>query len=160
MQKIILMILILTVSILAGTGSDEMIQIGTFNIRFFPCNEDGAMLAKYDIRMSHPPEGEATDTTALFNMLKELDIEVLGVEELVDPPLFGAMAKRHLGDKYEFAYAPSNGWQKVGFLYNSEKYNLSVHRKSITKWPSAGLIVCARHSVVTSKRCPTVLIFM
>ena len=124
MQKIILMILILTVSILAGTGSDEMIQIETFNIRFFPCNEDGAMMAKYDIRMSHPPEGEATDTTALFNMLKELDIEVLGVEELVDPPLFGAMAKRHLGNHFEFAYAPSNGWQKVGFLYNSEKVQL------------------------------------
>jgi len=103
---------------------NKTIEIGTFNIRFFPCNEDGEMMKKYGIEMRYPPKGAATDTTALFEMLKKLDIEVLGVEEMVDPALFGKMAKRHLGEHFEFIYAPSNAWQKVGILYNSNKVKL------------------------------------
>lgn len=100
------------------------IEIGTFNIRFFPCNQDGEMMEKYNIEMRYPPQGPATDTTRLFQIIKDLDIEVLGVQEMVDPALFGAMAKRHLGKNYEFIYAPSNAWQKVGILYNAEKIKL------------------------------------
>ena len=120
----IISLLIISSSVLVFAQSDQNIQIGTFNIRFFPCNEDGEMMARYDIHMRYPPKGAATDTTALFNLLRDLDIEILGVQEIVDPPLFGAMAKRHLGEHFEFAYAPSNGWQKVGFLYNSDKVEL------------------------------------
>ncbi len=103
---------------------DRTIEIGTFNIRFFPCNQDAGMMTKYNIEMRYPPQGVATDTIMLFNIIRDLDIEILGVQEIVDPPLFGAMAKRHLGEHYEFAYAPSNGWQKVGFLYNSRRIQL------------------------------------
>ena len=124
MTKYLLFFLFTCYTGFATAGSDQNIEIGTFNIRFFPCNEDGEMMAKYNIEMRYPPKGEATDTTALFKMLADLDIEVLGIEELVDPALFGAMAKRHMGKHFEFAYAPSNGWQKVGFLYNSQKVQL------------------------------------
>ncbi len=116
--------MLLLIVIQLGAQDFKNIEIGTFNIRFFPCNQDSAMMTKYDIQMRYPPTGVATDTVALFEMIKDLDIEILGVQELVDPPLFGAMAKRHLGDHFEFAYAPSNGWQKVGFLYNSEKVEM------------------------------------
>jgi endonuclease/exonuclease/phosphatase family metal-dependent hydrolase len=105
-------------------AQDDGIDIGTFNIRFFPCNEDSAMMRKYDIEMRYPPTGVATDTTMLFQLIKSLDVEILGVQEIVDPPLFGAMAKRFLGPQYEFIYAPSNGWQKIGILFNSEKVML------------------------------------
>ena len=80
------------------------IEIGTFNIRFFPCNQDSQMMKSYNIIMRHPPEGAPTDTTLLFDMLEELDIEVLAVQEIVDPVLFAKMAKRHLGDNFEFIY--------------------------------------------------------
>jgi len=102
----------------------DVIEIGSFNIRFFPCNQDAGMMEKYDIQLRYPPQGSATDTTLLFNMTKNLDIEILGVQEIVDPPLFRDMAKRHLGDNFEFIYAPSKGWQKVGLLYNTDKVNL------------------------------------
>ncbi len=124
MRKILITIFVflLTIPIFAQTPGS--LEVGTFNIRFFPCNADGEMMKKYDINMNHPPTGTATDTTQLFEMLKELNIEVLGVQEIVDPPLFGAMAKRHLGPQYQFIYAPTNGWQKVGILYDSTRVRL------------------------------------
>jgi endonuclease/exonuclease/phosphatase family metal-dependent hydrolase len=102
----------------------KTIEIGTFNIRFFPCNQDGQMMKDYNINMTYPPEGLPTDTTMLFDILRELDIEVLGVEEIVDPPLFGAMAKRHLGNQFKFIYASSEIWQKVGILYDASAVRL------------------------------------
>jgi endonuclease/exonuclease/phosphatase family metal-dependent hydrolase len=121
-MRLFLLLTVLTLPILAQNNST--IEIGTFNIRFFPCNQDGEMMKKYNIEMRYPPEGPATDTTKLFQIIKDLDIEVLGVQEIVDPALFGAMAKRHLGEEYDFVYAPNNAWQKVGILYNTEKVKL------------------------------------
>ena len=121
-MRLILIFLIFVIPLFSQDNST--IEIGTFNIRFFPCNQDGEMMKNYNIEMRHPPEGPATDTTMLFKIIRDLDIEVLGVQEIVDPPLFGAMAKRHLGDKFDFIYAPSNAWQKIGILYNSEKVKL------------------------------------
>lgn len=100
------------------------IEIGTFNIRFFPCNQDSQMMRDYNIIMRYPPEGGPTDTTMLFDILRDLDIEVLAVQEIVDPPLFAEMAKRHLGDNFEFIYAPSNAWQKIGILYDKTEVKL------------------------------------
>lgn len=122
MSRILVLIMILVVS--AFAQDETSIEIGTFNIRFFPCNQDGEMMKKYNIEMRYPPNGPATDTTKLFEILKDLDIEILGIQELVDPQLFDAMAKRHLGEEFNFIYAPSNAWQKVGILYNSEKIKL------------------------------------
>ena len=121
-MRIIILFLIIIFPLFSE--DNPTIEIGTFNIRFFPCNQDGEMMKKYNIEMRYPPKGTATDTTKLFQIIKDLDIEVLGVQEMVDPALFGAMAKRHMGEHYEFIYAPSNAWQKVGILYNSEKIKL------------------------------------
>ena len=124
MKKPVFILLILIMASHLISQDSLNIEIGTFNIRFFPCNESAEMMTRYDINMRYPPTGVATDTVMLFKLIKDLGTEILGVQEIVDPPLFGAMAKRHLGEQYEFAYAPSNGWQKVGFLYNSEKVQL------------------------------------
>jgi endonuclease/exonuclease/phosphatase family metal-dependent hydrolase len=113
----------------------KTIEIGTFNIRFFPCNQDGQMMKDYDINMTYPPEGLSTDTTMLFDMLRDLDIEVLGVQEIVDPTLFGAMAKRHLGGNYKFIYAPSEIWQKVGILFDTSAVKLIG--EPVTHWEVA-----------------------
>jgi endonuclease/exonuclease/phosphatase family metal-dependent hydrolase len=83
------------------------------------------MMKQYDIEMRYPPQGVATDTTMLFDILQELDIELLGVQEIVDPILFGEMAKRHLGEQFQFIYAPFEGWQKVGFLFDTSRLQLT-----------------------------------
>ncbi len=77
------------------------------------------MMKKYGIELRYPPEGQRTDIAALFSLLKELDIELLGVNEIVDPQLFADSAKAYLGDQYDFIYANAGGSQKVGFLYDS-----------------------------------------
>ena len=104
MKKFILIILLLNVTaIWAQTG--HTIEIGTFNMEWFPCKDDGNMMHKYGIDLRYPPKGNATDIKALFSLLKDLDIELLGVEEIVDPQMLADSAKKYLGEQYEFIYA-------------------------------------------------------
>ena len=100
------------------------IQVGAFNIEWFPCKGDGEMMKQYDINLRRPPEGNATNIEALFSVLKELDIELLGVVEIVDPALLVESAKKYLGPQFEFIYAPSASSQKIGFLYDSSVLEL------------------------------------
>jgi endonuclease/exonuclease/phosphatase family metal-dependent hydrolase len=98
---------------------EQVIEIGTFNIEWFPCKDDGKMLMQYGINLRYPPTGGSTDMEALFGLLKKLDIELLGVEEIVDPQMFADSAKKYLGEQFKFIYSPSGGDQKIGFLYDS-----------------------------------------
>ena len=97
----------------------KYIQVGPFNIEWFPCKEDGEMMKKYGINLRMPPKGNPTDIPALFNLLEELDIELIGVVEIVDPQMLQDSAKKYLGDQFKVIYAPSPSSQKVGFLYDS-----------------------------------------
>ncbi|MEJ2542667.1 MAG: hypothetical protein P8Y99_01225 [Calditrichaceae bacterium] len=77
------------------------------------------MMKQYGINLHYPPQGESTNMKALFDLLKKLDIELLGVEEIVDPQMFADSAKKYLGQQFKFIYSLSGGDQKVGFLYDS-----------------------------------------
>ena len=128
MKKIyfsVFFIILLTRSLFAQSpDSSAVIQIGAFNIEWFPCKEDGEMMKKYGINLRIPPEGQATDIPALFSLLKDLDIELLGVVEIVDPGLLQEKAIEYLGPQFKVIYAPSAGSQKVGFLYDSSVLKL------------------------------------
>ena len=124
MRKFCITLIVVSFALQLMAQNDQTIEVGTFNIRFFPCNFDGEMMKEYDIQLTYPPTGSSTDTTMLFNLLKNLDIEVLGVQEIVDPPLFEAMAKRHLGENFEFIYAQAESKQKVGILYDKSAVQL------------------------------------
>ncbi|MBD3226518.1 MAG: hypothetical protein GF313_17465 [Caldithrix sp.] len=113
--------LALTLPLLA---QENQIEIGTFNIEWFPCKDDGKLLKSYGIDLRYPPQGESTDIEALFHLLDSLDIELLGVQEIVDGPLFAQKAQHYLGDHYRFIYSKSGGSQKVGFLYDSTRLTL------------------------------------
>lgn len=106
------------------TENEQIIEIGTFNIEWFPCKDDGEMMKRYGINLRYPPQGDSTDMKALFGLLKKLDIELLGVEEIVDPQMFADSAKKYLGEEFNFIYSPSGGDQKVGFLYDSTALQL------------------------------------
>jgi len=123
MRFVSIFILILISGMLFGQNN-QTIEIGTFNIEWFPCKDDGEMMKKYGIDLRYPPKGDATDIDALFSLLKDLDIELLAVEEIVDPKLLGEMAKKHLGENYKVIYSTAGGSQKVGFLYDSSVLEL------------------------------------
>ncbi len=123
MKLTFVFLLILTSSILFGQDN-QTIEIGTFNIEWFPCKDDGELMKKYDINLRYPPKGKATDMDALFGLLKKLDIELLAVEEIVDPKLLEEMAKKYLGEEYKVIYSTAGGSQKVGFLYDSSVLEL------------------------------------
>ena len=101
------------------TSKEQIIEIGTFNLEWFPCKDDGEMMKQYGINLRYPPQGQSTNMKALFGLLNDLDIELLGVEEIVDPQMFADSAKTYLGEQFKFIYSPSGGDQKVGFLYDS-----------------------------------------
>jgi endonuclease/exonuclease/phosphatase family metal-dependent hydrolase len=95
------------------------IEIGSFNMEWYPCKDDSTMMKEYGINLSYPPTGNATDQDSLFVFLKDIDIELLAVQEIVDPELLEQNAKKYLGKEFEFIYSNSGGSQKVGFLYDS-----------------------------------------
>jgi endonuclease/exonuclease/phosphatase family metal-dependent hydrolase len=104
--------------------AQQTIQVGTFNIEWFPCKDDGELMREYGIELRNPPVGNSTDTEALFSFLKDIDIELLAVQEIVDAELFAEEAKKYLGQNYDFIYSQSGGSQKVGFLYDSSVLEL------------------------------------
>ncbi len=111
--------LILVLCLSCNAQEKQFVEIGCFNIEWFPCKEDGEMMKNYGINLRTPPTGSATDMEALFKLLTKLDIELLGVVEIVDPMLLEKEAQTRLGSQYKVIYAPDNGSQKVGFLYDS-----------------------------------------
>jgi len=119
-----LLVLLIMIPFLATCQDNSVIEIGTFNIEWFPCKDDGELMKQYGIELRYPPTGSSTDIKSLFALLKNLDIELLGVQEIVDPKLFADSAKAYLGDQYKFIYSPSGGSQKVGFLYDSSVLKL------------------------------------
>ncbi|MEJ2054973.1 MAG: hypothetical protein P8X42_13715 [Calditrichaceae bacterium] len=100
-------------------NTENIIEIGTFNLEWFPCKDDGDMMKQYGIELRYPPQGKPTDIAALFHLLKQTDIELLAVEEVVDPVMLADSAQKYLGEQFKFIYSPSGGSQKVGFLYDS-----------------------------------------
>lgn len=109
---------------------EHIIEIGTFNIEWFPCKDDGELMKQYGIELRYPPKGQSTNMEALFDLLKELDIELLGVEEIVDPKMFGDSAKKYLGEQFNFVYSSEGGDQKVGFLYDSNVLRVEGNPKT------------------------------
>lgn len=125
-MKKILFILCVLINFLAA----QTIEIGTFNVEWFPCKDDGQLMKKYGIDMKYPPTGSATDVKALFEMLKDLDIELLALEEIVDTQMIADSAKKYLGENYKYIFSPAGGSQKVGFLYDSSVLELAGQAES------------------------------
>jgi len=112
-------VLLIFVPLFLFAQKPETIEVGAFNIEWFPCKDDGEMMKKYGINLRRPPQGNATDVPALFSFLKDLDVELLGVVEIVDPALLEESAQKYLGPQFKVVYAPSKSSQKIGFLYDS-----------------------------------------
>ncbi len=123
MLKRLFLILIL-VPVVLFAQAPAQIKVGSFNAEWFPCKDDGTMMKQYGINLRYPPTGNATDIPAMFNMLKQLDLQLLGVVEVVDTKMMAESAAKYLGKNYKFIYAPATGSQKVGFVYNASVLKL------------------------------------
>jgi len=110
--------------LISCAGKQQMLEVGTFNIEWFPCKDDGAYMKEYGIELRWPPKGDRTDISTLFSLLEDLDIELLAVQEIVDPVLLRDSAKIYLGEQFEVIYAEAKSSQKVGFLYDSSVLEL------------------------------------
>jgi endonuclease/exonuclease/phosphatase family metal-dependent hydrolase len=130
-RLLIILVLVFSFNLYAQTG--QTIEIGAFNIEWFPCKDDGEMMKKYGIELRYPPQGNSTNIKELFNLLKEVDIELLAVEEIVDPQMLADSAKKYLGDNFEFIYSEAGGSQKVGFLYDSSIIKLAGEPQTYTE---------------------------
>jgi len=115
--KLLSILLFLSASLFAQ--NPKTIKVGAFNIEWFPCKDDGNLMRSYGINLRYPPKGNKTNIPALFKMLRELNPQLLAVEEIVDTKMLADSAKKYLGESYKFIYSPDGGSQKVGFLYDS-----------------------------------------
>ncbi len=102
----------------------QIIKMGAFNMEWFPCKDDGNLMKKYGINLRYPPKGNKTDVRAMFSMLKDLNLQLLATEEVVDTRMVADSAKKYLGENYKYIYSPDGGSQKVGFLYDSSVLKL------------------------------------
>ena len=71
-MKVIVIVIFLPISLILLSScqnnylvKEQIIEIGTFNIEWFPCKDDGQLMKKYGIELRYPPEGQSTDMIAL-----------------------------------------------------------------------------------------------
>lgn len=101
---------ILIVSLLFSISSKAALTISTYNIRNFD----------YDSR-SHTP----TNKAHLVSYLKQLQSDLLAVQEINNTRMFSEMINKHFSS-YKTSFTECGGahGQKLGFVYNSEKLEL------------------------------------
>jgi endonuclease/exonuclease/phosphatase family metal-dependent hydrolase len=114
---------------IAGTSSRlKPIRIGTFNIRMFPCNTDCACLRRHGYDRCKRRGTGRTSFKRLKRELHKLHVDILAVNEILEPESFSAFVKAELGTEWNFVYSPQGGPLKVGFLYNSSRTELMSSR--------------------------------
>lgn len=94
--------------LLLSLSSFASLKIGTFNIRNF------------DMR------GTQTNKALLEKELKELDVDLLAVQEIVNVDSFGSFISDNFPQyKLVLSKCGGSGKQKLGFIYNPKKLNLT-----------------------------------
>ena len=71
-MRIIRFLVLLLLPVFLIAQNQAIIEVGSFNIEWFPCKDDGQMMQKYGINLRNPPHGNPTDVPALFQLLKQL----------------------------------------------------------------------------------------
>ena len=75
-MKRLFIILVLFFFIPLYAQQEQTIEIGAFNIEWFPCKDDGEMMKKYGIDFRYYPEGNSTNIKELFSFLKEPSLSI------------------------------------------------------------------------------------
>lgn len=64
----------------------------------------------------HPQQGPAA-----FAMIRDLDVSAVALQEITRPQQLAAEAREQLGPSWSFVWADTGGFQRVGFLYDTDE---------------------------------------
>lgn len=104
---VVLLAMLALSCLLFQTGRRE-VTVATFNIENFPRDQvqiDGA-----------------------FAAIEELGAPIVAVQEIVEPRVFADAAREHLGGQWRFVTNSGGPDQRLGVLYDSERYTLAYRR--------------------------------
>ena len=106
-------------------GNDEKehdeIRVGTYNIEWYPyhdwSNSNWACCGDIDCVDKYK-----TDESALWNIIDQTNVDLLIVQEIVEPDKFQKFITDKSNGSYSFIYDSSGSGpcQKIGFLYNNK----------------------------------------
>ncbi|MCA9605031.1 MAG: hypothetical protein KC619_05530 [Myxococcales bacterium] len=87
---------------------DAPLAVATFNIENFPRDE--------------------RQIAGAFGAIRELDVPIIGVQEITDPEAFAREARGRLGDEWRFVANRGGPEQRVGVLYDGARFSLAWAR--------------------------------
>jgi endonuclease/exonuclease/phosphatase family metal-dependent hydrolase len=99
----ILLAVLLALFIIDRSCSED-IRIATFNIENYPKSQEQAVGA--------------------FALIAGLDLDVLAVQEIMDPVHFASTARGKLGEQWRFVFAKKGPNHRVGVLYDRSRFAL------------------------------------
>ncbi len=100
----ILAVALIAAAILARIGRGEPLRAATFNIERFPKGD-----------------GQASGA---FDLLKALEVDVVGVQEITNPEVFAREARARLGPSWRFVAAERSPPMRVGVLFDAARFDL------------------------------------
>jgi endonuclease/exonuclease/phosphatase family metal-dependent hydrolase len=103
-------------------------RIGTFNIRMFPCNRNCTCMRRHGYEHCRHWNDCGTDMRRLTMEIGKLRVDILAVNEILEPETFRSVVKKRLGHKWRFVYAHQGGPLKIGFLFNTLRVELLQSR--------------------------------
>jgi predicted extracellular nuclease len=112
------------------TSASNILRIGTFNIRMFPCNNDCGCIKESGFTECKGRNTRRTNRRALASEIRRLHPTVLAVNEILKPKRFARFSAEHMGPTWRFIFTEEGGPQKTGFLYDSSVVDL-VSRSSV-----------------------------
>jgi endonuclease/exonuclease/phosphatase family metal-dependent hydrolase len=93
---------------LAYCGRAAPVRVATFNIENFP--------------------RDARQIEGAFAAIDALEAPVIAVQEITDPATFAREARERLGEEWRFVADDGGGIQRVGVLFDAERYTLAWSR--------------------------------
>ena len=105
---LVLLGLVLCGCLLAARCAAPGLRVATFNIENYP--------------------RDARQVAGAFALLDTLDAPVVAVQEITDPRAFEQAARAHLGDSFRFVHHAGGPLQRVGVLYDADRFALAYAR--------------------------------
>ena len=114
-----IILLIIVLDILLLSRGKKVYRIGQWNIEWYP----------YHSMENWKSKIKATDKAKLVSIIKNAKLDLISVNEIVDPKDLKLLVESSLSD-YDFLYKDGKELMKVGFIYNTKRL-LAI---SSTRW--------------------------
>lgn len=101
-------VLLLVIGCLVFRAQPSAVRVATFNIENFPRDD--------------------RQVAGAFEAIEATEAPVVAVQEITEPETFAREARARLGDSWRFVHDQSGNLQRIGVLYDAERFELAYTR--------------------------------